>query len=156
MALQTYRTVHLIFVELEKIRIPLYREDQFLIHVHVHTFWNPYWRTFKSFRVLSCFIWHQVFFYTSEVYLFPTEERRKRHLKVVEGIHSSHLQSDHNHERRQSNDSASIIRWAHHRGMLRRNFHINFPWTVSWNAVVWIATLLSKMISNLLSLDEDV
>lgn len=32
MALQTYRTVHLIFVELEKIRIPLYREDQFLIH----------------------------------------------------------------------------------------------------------------------------
>lgn len=35
MALQTYRTVHLIFVELEKIRIPLYREDQFLIHVNV-------------------------------------------------------------------------------------------------------------------------
>lgn len=31
MALQTYRTIHLIFVELEKIRIPLYR-DQFLIH----------------------------------------------------------------------------------------------------------------------------
>lgn len=32
MALETYRTIHLIFVELEKIRIPLYREDQFLIH----------------------------------------------------------------------------------------------------------------------------
>lgn len=31
-ALQTYRTIHLIFVELGKIRIPLYREDQFLIH----------------------------------------------------------------------------------------------------------------------------
>lgn len=32
MALETYRTIHLIFVELEKIRIPLYRKDQFLIH----------------------------------------------------------------------------------------------------------------------------
>lgn len=32
MALETYRTIHLIFVELEKIRIPLYREDQFSIH----------------------------------------------------------------------------------------------------------------------------
>lgn len=31
-ALETYRTIHLIFVELEKIRIPLNREDQFSIH----------------------------------------------------------------------------------------------------------------------------
>lgn len=31
MAIETYRTIHLIFLEFEKIRIPLYREDQFLI-----------------------------------------------------------------------------------------------------------------------------